>query len=292
MNCEKARQISIKKVLNDCGHREIRSKGKHSGYYFALDRKETEASLLVNYTQNNAYDFGNETYYDTISIVQEIKKCNVSEALRYLDDFSFDCSKSSTVPVEPKKKEKESNYIVTHISKIKHFALIQYLKERKCWEQRKKLREVHYKNTINQKSYFFVGFQTNTGWELRNKYMKSCIGSKSSVLIFNGAEKLRIFEGFFDYLSFLELYPENEFNSDYLILNTTSLIKKNLNLIARYKCNEFYLDNDEISNTGEKRFELVKTYFFFILQKQPDFMKNMSFLYKGYNDLNDFLTRK
>ena len=90
---------------------------------------------------------------------------------------------------------------------------------------------------------------------------------------------LRIFEGFADYLSFkiLEKSLEKE-PSDYIILNSVSMISKVKNQLENYQSVELFLDNDR---TGDSVTEILK--------KQNSNISDERFLFKNHKDLNEFL---
>jgi hypothetical protein len=95
-------------------------------------------------------------------------------------------------------------------------------------------------------------------------------------LIKNQKEKLRIFEGFFDYLSFIQNENQNE-KSDYLILNSVALLNKNLSILKDYQGIESYLDNDAV---GDKYTRLILEDF----QNAID-CRNV---FKGFKDYNEW----
>ena len=82
MNCEKIKQkVGIRAVLESFGIFPFKENPK-TAFYFAIDREEKIPSLSVDFVKNKAFDFGNGKSYDLISIVQQINKCSVSEALK------------------------------------------------------------------------------------------------------------------------------------------------------------------------------------------------------------------
>ena len=88
MNCKNIKQkIGIRAVLESFNHFPVKE-NKKTAFYFALDREEKIPSLSVDFVKNQAFDFGTGSSYDVISIVQQIKKCSVSDALRYLSQFA------------------------------------------------------------------------------------------------------------------------------------------------------------------------------------------------------------
>ena len=74
MNCSEAKNISIKAVLESFSFFPSKENSR-TAFYFALDREEKTPSLSVDFIKNTAFDFGNGQSYDSISIVQAVKKC-------------------------------------------------------------------------------------------------------------------------------------------------------------------------------------------------------------------------
>ena len=276
MNCKQANtQISIRNVLESFSLFPSKGNSK-TAFYFAFDREEKTPSLLVNFIKNIAFDFGTGKKYDIVSLVQGIKLCSVSEALEYLSQFDFSFNKQICNITKD-----ESRYEILSISEVKHNALIQYLKERRIENNIHLLKEIHYK--ISDKKYFGIGFKNDTGgYEIRNKYSKICIGRKDITTIKNNSSMLRIFEGFMDYLSFIQMKktPEEQL-SDYVILNSVSMIFKIEKIIDSHEKIELYFDNDEAGNRATNE----------VTQLNPHVEDNR-ILYQNYKDLNDFIMGK
>lgn len=269
MNCRQANTyISIKDVFDSFSLSPSKGNSK-TAYYFAIDREENTPSLLVNYKENFAFDFGTGKKYDNVSVVQCIKKCSVSEALQYLSHFKQNLKKTESIAYSKDSKQ------ILFITKIKHPALIEYLKKRKVYCQRNHLVEIHY--SIHQKKYFGIGFRNNSnGYEVRNKYVKICLGKKDITLQKNQFEKLRIFEGFMDFLSFKVI---DNSPSDFIILNSVALVNRLQHLIDNYQTIETYFDNDNAGNLATNQMKKYRTN-----------CKDCRDMYQTRKDLNDFLT--
>ncbi|MGE4289418.1 MAG: toprim domain-containing protein [Salinivirgaceae bacterium] len=112
-------------------------------------------------------------------------------------------------------------------------------------------------------------------------FFKGCIYPKTITQIINGNDSCIIIEGFFDYLSFLMLYPDRVRNHDFIILNSTSLIKSTIPILNTYNKIFLFLDNDK---TGEKTTSFIET-------NCSCNSINCSFLYRGYSDINEYLMK-
>ncbi|KFF01324.1 DNA primase [Chryseobacterium formosense] len=270
MNCEEAKQtISIRVVLESFNLFPIKD-NQRTAFYFALDREERTPSLSVDFIKNKAFDFGTGKSYDVISIVQQINQCSVADALKYLAtklDFSIQ-------NVQP---QQNLEYEILKVSEIRHFALIQYLITRRVYEQKDLVKEIHYE--MYGKKYFGIGFINDSGgFEVRNKFSKICVGKKDVTWIkseINNSNEVAIFEGFFDYLTFRKMQKHQ--NSDYLILNSTSMLFKIENDLDKYHKISLFLDNDKNGNFAKTKIQNV-------------FMnaEDCSLIYEGYNDLNEW----
>ncbi len=277
MNCQQANDnISIREILESFSL--FPSKENHrTAFYYALDREERTPSLSVDYNKNTAFDFGTGKKYDNVSIVQAIKRCSVSEALEYLERFDY------SKPIQKFEKDvnqsPKSNNQILEVKAMDHPSLIQYLKSRKLESQISELKEIHYE--LNGRNYFGIGFRNDSGgYEIRNPHIKICLGKKDITTIENNSKTLRIFEGFTDYLSFkiLEKHLEKS-PSDYLILNSVSMINRATDMVKTYPNIELYLDNDR---TGDEVTEILNRRF-------PE-AEDCRILYRNHKDLSEFLT--
>ena len=272
MNCEEVKEkINIRTVLESFNLFPVKENRK-TAFYFALDREEKIPSLLVDFVKNKAFDFGTGKSYDVISIVQQMNQCSVSEALKYLEKFDF--SVQNKFKNEETKQQKE--YKILIVREIRHPALIQYLKSRKVYEQKELVKEVEYE--LNGKKYFRVGFFNNFGGvEIRNKYSKICLGKKDVTMVENQSSEICIFEGFFDYLTFKNLEKNENSNSDYIILNSTSMLFKVEETLKKYDKISLFLDNDKNGNATKKA----------ILKKYEN-VEDCSLIYQKFKDLNEW----
>ena len=275
MNCEEVKEkISIRMVLESVNLFPVKENRK-TAFYFALDREEKIPSLSVDFVKNKAFDFGTGKSYDVISIVQQMNQCSVSEALKYLEKFDFSVQNEFHNEELMQKKE----YEILKARKIQHPALIQYLKSRKVYEQKELVKEVEYE--LNGKKYFGIGFFNNSGGvEIRNKYSKMCLGKKDVTLIkneLNISTEIVIFEGFFDYLTFINLEKKENLSSDYLILNSTAMLFKVEELLKVYDKIFLFLDNDSNGELAKSK-----------IQNQYKNVEDCSLIYQNFKDLNEW----
>ncbi|WP_339848276.1 toprim domain-containing protein [uncultured Dokdonia sp.] len=249
---------------------------KNSDYwYLSPFRTENKPSFKICSKINRWYDHGEGVGGSIIDLVMRLHKIDFHSAVMKISKKNISqaqCLQSSN------SKRDLSISIVKNI-RPQHPALLEYTNQRKITQEiiLRHLREIHY--TVIDRNYFALGFQNNkTGWEVRNKRFKGCIGHKAITLIKHNQRNIKVFEGFFDYLSFLELMKAESINSDFLILNSTSLVLESLNIIDRYDSVQLYLDNDKSGKNATQ-----------VLINNCQNITNNSHLFDGYIDLNGFL---
>lgn len=276
MNTTQAREIPISTVLQNLGCEPTKS-NEIENWYLSPFRLEKSASFKLNKKLNRWYDHGEQKGGNVIDLVIQKFGFSVAEALTYLEKFDTFSSFHTQIFEAP---QIEKTNPIKKIISVQHLALIQYLKSRGItnYIKAKNLKEIHY--MLKGKNYFALGFSNNSGgFEVRSKYAKICLGKKDISIIHNESKTLRIYEGFFDYLSFIQI-RENLIveESDYLILNSVALLVKNISVLSDYDFIELYLDNDTI---GDKYTSLIMGKF--------KNVKDCRVLFHGFKDLNECL---
>ena len=275
MNCKQFNSISLEEVLVSLGHHPTKQKEKEAWYRNPF-ANENHASFKINKNMNYWYLHSEGIGGNNVDFMKKYLNASVKEVLEWAEQnfFSFQYQNNSNT----KQKALANNYTIIEVKDIQHQALLEYLKSRKVENQLEFLKEIHYR--MNDKNYFGIGFKNDSGgYEIRNKYSKICLGKKDVSMIKNGSENLKIFEGFFDFLSFKNIEKSlSDEKSDYIILNSVSMISKIKNLLKNYKKIELYFDNDEAGNRA------VET-----LKKEFENVEDDRILYKDFKDLNDWV---
>ncbi len=278
------KQVSIVDYLLKKGIKSEKSHGKELFYFSPLTGESGNPSFCVNSEKNVFNDFSSGEKGDVIRLVQLLEKLSFLKACKALEEFEF-------VPYEkiskPEKLYESKEYInITSVSEISSESLIRYALGRgiSCDVLRAVCKEIKY--TINfkeKKSEFYgIGFINDRGgWNIRNKNFKGKISVSEISTIKGNGFNLNIFEGFFDYLSFLEIrrMKREEYKGDIIVLNSTAnftleTIKNIPNTYLHVKC---FFDADKSGKEAFRKFEKHST-----LPKEL-------ITYKGFNDLNDFL---
>ena len=148
--------------------------------------------------------------------------------------------------------------------------------------------QVYFLPRESGKRIFGVGFKTRSGsYDIRNPYgFKTMIGPKDLSIIkdVQPNANIHIFEGVFDFLSWLVLNKTEQPKEDVMVLNSTSLYLKAANYIraGKYTSVTLWQDNDA---GGEK---LIKA-LLHELHTDKISISSMSHIYQGFNDLYQFL---
>lgn len=274
MDIQHIKQIPITDYLQQQGYTPTRVQGVHYWYGSPL-RKDNTPSFKVNTERNQWYDFGSGEHGDIIDLVCALHRCTISEAIGFLSgtkqvahqEFSFGGDR----------KFSERKLEILSAQPLSNPNLLRYLAARAiplsiastyC-------SEVLFQNM--KRTYYAIGFANDAlGWEIRNMYFKGCIAPKAVTTIKRGADRLQIFEGFMDFLSWQTLNPSS--TCDAIILNSLALLPRIKEQIAGYREVESFLDNDD---AGHKSFAVLK-------QMLPQIVDG-AVRYREHKDLNEWL---
>ena len=279
MNCKQFNSISLEEVLQILGHLPTKQNEKEA-WYLNPFAKENHASFKLNKRSNVWYLHSQGIGGANIDFMTKYLNSSVKEVLEWAEKQNFSSFQQQNFQNQ-NLENLHKNYEILEIKNVQHSALLEYLNERKVANQAKFIQEIHYR--INGKNYFGIGFKNDSGgYEIRNKYAKICLGKKDITTIKNDSDKVRIFEGFFDFLSFkkVEEYLEKE-PSNYIILNSVSMVSKIKSSLENYKNIELYFDNDEAGNRAVE-----------ILKKELNNAEDGRVLYSDFKDLNEYLIQQ
>ncbi len=280
ISCREARDIDMVMYLSSLGFEAAKVRGNNYWYLSPL-RNEHTPSFKVNRQLNRWYDFGIGKGGNLVDFGILFFHCPIA-------DFLSSLSTGLLLPIAPKttisRALTDSPTIgIVSVRPLQHPALVQYLSGRKIplvisqWY----CREVTYRSAT--KTFFAIGFSNQSGgWELRSRGFKGSSAPKDFTLICNGFDRLAVFEGFMDFLSYGVLTGAEQVQpADYLILNGLSLSDKALPIMAGYLQTFLFLDSDKAGRT--RTHEILKQYRSFI---------DGSDLYLGFADLNDYLCNR
>jgi len=281
------KEISIKQYLAGMNIHPAKDYNYY-GMYNCPYREDRNASFKVDYQKNLWHDFGTNEGGSIIDLVMKMENCSFQEAANKLGNnpaymhisnneeksFSFHGNKSSNI-FENK---------IENIIPITHPKLIAYVQERKIALTLANLycREIHYQNQSGQ--FFSIGFGNDKGgYELSSPTgFKGCFPPKDIKTFRNdNNDSCLVFEGFWDFLSYLAIQKVEKTKQDVVVLNSVANIEKAMPFLKKYGTIYTYLDNDD---AGRKTTEIIKS--------ANSIVYNRSTQYAEYKDLNDYLCGK
>ena len=286
---EEAKSIDLNEFLSAIDCKEVRTRGCNH-WYRSPFRDEHDASFKVNAERNEWFDFGIDKGGNIIELGKMLYNTSyIPEILRHIETHAAKIphekkSPSNQAPVEDTRK---SNI---QLLPLTHPALLYYVKGRGVDIEIAKTfcKEVQYQ--VRGRSYYGIAFLNRSGgMEIRNPFFKGCEGGKEISIVHsmqgNVVNQCCIFEGFFNFLSYMTLKKRRSDRiciteeCDYIILNSVNNIGKALPIVEQYECIHCYLDNDKAGQKGTETFASL----------YPDKVVNESRRYLPHNDLNDML---
>lgn len=278
MDIQHIKQIAITDYLQQQGYSPARVQRIHYWYCSPL-RNERTPSFKVNTERNQWYDFGTGEHGDIIDLVCALFCCSISEAIDRLSGAKQVAHQGFSFGGERKNSERKLE--ILSAQPLSNPNLLCYLAVRAIPLSVAKAycSEVLFRNM--KRTYYAIGFANDAGgWEIRNSYFKGCIAPKAITTITKCFDRLQIFEGFMDFLSWQTLNPSSK--SDAIVLNSLVLLPRIKERIAGYQEVESFLDNDD--DVGHKSFAVLKQIF-------PQIVDG-SARYRNYKDLNEWLVSK
>lgn len=245
MDIEKIKEIPISGYLESKGVTPNKKKG-NALYYCAFWRGgDNPLSVQVDTKKNIWFDYVAGEGGSIIDLVMKVEKCDNATAMKVLTD-GYGVSIPITAPTfEEIPESKEAGIKVTKVRELYYYPLKSYMAERGISESvaRKYCKEVRYTFGDSQKEGFGVGFPTISGsWVIRNKMFKGCTAQDISLISIPGSTALMVFEGFIDFLSYVEMYGTPKVSV--LVLNSVANIKRAYTYFEAVERVYLLLDND------------------------------------------------
>jgi len=294
-NCDDANQIDLIKYLSSLGHEPTKIKGIDYWYLSPL-RREKEASFKVHKNKNVWYDHGIAKGGSLIDFVIEYYRCNVSEGLQKISLFHPQNIVKNIaerppvhLPQNSVRNEEDAGEtaikIIAAKKPITDLLLCSYLRQRKIDKSvaDKYCYEVLFKVNGKERDFTAIGFKNNAGgYELRNEFFKGSSSPKYvSYFDNNATDKIKVFEGFFDFLSYQTINQNQEHElTNFLVLNSLAFFERSLLLMEKHESIHLYLDND----TAGRKCTTVA-------QERSLKFKDESKLYQGSKDLNEWIIK-
>ena len=317
MRTQDAKAIHMVDLLADLGH-EPQNQARGEWWYNSPFRQETKPSFKVSRDGKAWYDHGAGRGGNILKFVCSyygLPENDISGALGKLDGLNITRSTTVGDPTVPSsepslwenthqravdarrearrdsgreqhQRSEDDGFSVVKIQPVQNWSLINYLKERGIDAEtaRPWVQEMHYER--NGKPYFSLAFESRSGgFELRNRHFKGGQGKKDISVLSkdNGAGgHIAVFEGFFDFLSWLQHMGSTKPAMPVLVMNSVGLRKRAVDAIQEMGVNSVHLYADR-DKTGR---ELVE----YMAQKLEGIeVIDESGIYASFHDYNEFL---
>lgn len=249
MNIQEAKKLDMVEYLSSLGYEPSKKNGQNYWYNSPLHDERTP-SFKINKSMNLWYDFAEGKGGNLVDFGVAYHKCSVSDFLQRLDGPGLPTiHPHHAMPLSS--HQQDATIQIQLVKPVIALPLIRYLRERRIPEYlaQQHLKQVHY--SLNNKKYYALGFANDAGgFELRNQYIKASSSPKGSTFIDQGADRVAVFEGFFDFLSHKKIFQQQDHPpTNYLVLNSASFFDQQLPRMQAHRTVHLYLDND---NTGNK----------------------------------------
>ena len=276
---DQAKSVSLEAVLTDLGYKPTTI--TESKLWFTSPFREEEVASFILYPRNNSwFDWGEKTGGDVIEFIKIYKKCKFSEAIDFL--IGGEVKRENHRPPKDYDPSKEGIEILD-VKEITNPHLLAYAYSRGISERvlLKHCKEVDFCfRKFDHVTQTAIGFRSeNGGFELRSPSKKVCNTPKSWTAVRGTGDTMEcdVFEGFFDFMSHLELIGLDMPINDTFILNGLVYAAMIVDDVKEFrKCN-LYLDN------GAAADKTIEEYFIgenFIDKRE---------IFFGYGDYNDYV---
>jgi len=287
LSCEEARKIDLVDYLAHLGHyhRHIR---RNEYWYISPLRDEKTASFKVNKKLNLWFDHGMGKGGNTVDFGVLYHRCQIPELLLRLSQYQTGRSFSFREPLPSplvgageKEESPEGKIVILDARPLAAKSLIDYLHSRKIPLDiaTRSCQEVDF--TLYGKQHTVIGFANRSGgYELRSEHFKGSSSPKDITFIDTQTDEVAVFEGFFNYLSFLTINRDKHPPlNNCLVLNSLAFLERSRTLMEQYRRIHLILDRDIAGKNFTNK----------ALQWVPNKYIDRSDYYQGHKDLNEWL---
>ncbi len=276
-------EVPVREILTSIGCEEAGRNMFRSPF-----REEKVASLHVNPDKNLWYDHGIGKGGNNVELVMMIRKCSVSEAIKYLNELG------NITSIEPRRtimNNERPNSEIKSVKEIHSDYLCRYLSDRHIPLDlaQKYCKEVYMHSRAKDRDYLMIGFENNhgcyalsspSGIKLSTGAGITTINNEGIRSVVPSTKSVSVFEGFFDFLSWQVLQNNKTPSCDALVLNSVNNLMKASEYLKAHEQIIAFLDND---SAGQKCLGDITS-----MCKGAE-INDMSSLYQNYKDLNQFL---
>ena len=298
---QEKKQLHAISIIEIMAHYGKRLDHTRSGLYFSPFREEMNPSFHISENKNTWFDYGTGEGGSLFDFVCKFAGISRSEVYDWLASFRNMVPESEyeaiITPILQRSQHTSKIVIDSTSHNFTKTKLVEYAASRAVSKEilEKYCEEVIYHvETAQDRQFFAIGFKNNSGgYVLRSSISKKCSSSDITTLDPNGqmtdkitGNKVLVFEGFMDFLSWMTDVKQITPDYDCCILNSVTNIGKALPWVMQHSNIAAFMDNDQAGkDTLQKIMESA--------QETADHdicVYDMSRLYEGYNDLNDKLS--
>lgn len=298
---QEKKQLHSVSIIEIMAHYGKRLDHTRSGLYFSPFRDESNPSFHVDEKKNTWYDYGTGEGGSLFDFVCKFANCSKGEVYDWLASFRNMVPESEykdiLAPILQREHHSSKIVIDSTSHKFTRYKLIEYAKSRAVSKEvlEKYCEEILYHiDSAPQRRFYAIGFKNNSGgYVLRSSVSKRCSSSDITTLAPDGqmtdkinGDKVLVFEGFMDFLSWITDVKQETPQYDCCILNSVTNLSRALPWIISHKNIAAFMDNDQAGkDTLQKIIDGVQD-----AVNQDISVYDMSKLYEGYNDLNEMLS--
>jgi hypothetical protein len=262
MNATQARQIPAQNLLANFGIRPVKETAREAWYRSPLRQREQTPSFKVCKQRNSWFDHGTGQGGNSLDLTcLLLGSKDVKQALRYLREHANQIPEATPQPAAAEAPAAQPGVELLAIQPLKNPQLIDYLKRRaipldlaRVWLSEARYRAGGYE-------WSGLAFANDQGgYELRSRAFKGCTAPKAPTWIHTGSSRLILFEGFFDFLSWLVLREITRPDHDVLVLNSLAFARREGQRADGYGRIDAYLDNDPAGREALQYFPQATDY--------------------------------
>ena len=289
--------ISIVEIMAHFGKRLDHTR---SGLYFSPFRDERTPSFHIDEAKNTWYDYGTSeggSLFDFVCKFVNISRGEVYDWLASFRNMVPESEYQEVIAPMLQRKPQSSRIVIDSASHtFTRYKLIEYANERAISKEvlEKYCEEIIYHvDSAPDRQFYAIGFKNNSdGYVLRSSISKRCSSSDITTLGSDGqktqdvtSDKVLVFEGFMDFLSWITDVKQETPQYDCCILNSVSNVARALPWIMEHQNIAAFMDNDDAGReTLQKIMDCASE------STHDVCVYDMSKLYEGYNDLNEKLS--
>ena len=283
--------------------------GRSRNTYHSPFREDCNASLHIDLDRNIWYDHGMGVGGGNVDLVMRCHGCTAREAAEYIlalaaagpmagscspsGDNSGTASVDDSVETPGNKSKKQLESRILMVRELRSLYLLDYVASRGIPPSIAShyCKEVILRGKTNGHTYEHIGFPNNSG----GYALKSPSGFKSttkagvSTIDTSGefseratSNTVSVFEGFFDFLSWLASRNQIAPTTDVLVLNSVTNLRRALPYLRSHVSIFCCLDNDDSGRTALDTLRSLR------LELGDPTITDGSFFYQRYKDVNEW----